>query len=220
MLEYCIALLAPHICLVCGAEGSLLCEWCAPDGVSPVPSRCYRCFVLTPDAGVCRSCRRQTSLEHVWVRTLYAGAPRELMYALKFSRAKAAAKIIAGLVDETVPYLPTDTVITFVPTATSRIRMRGYDQTKLIAKELARLRGLRCRPLLIRRGQTRQVGASRAQRARQAAQNYSARSTDGVTTVLVVDDILTTGATLESIAQILKDRGIKHVYGAVFAQKQ
>lgn len=220
MLEHFIAVIAPHTCAVCGVEGGLLCDWCVFDSIEPVPSRCYRCLRLSIQATTCGACRSKTPLESVWVRTLYDGAARRLLYALKFARAKMAARTIALLLDEAIPYIPEDMVITYIPTATRRVRIRGYDQTKLIAQELARLRGLRCKRLLIRHGQTRQVGATRAIRARQALQNYSAVKTEGTTSVLLVDDILTTGATLESAAKILKNAGIRHVYSAAFAQKQ
>lgn len=117
--------------------------------------------------------------------------------------------------------LGADTIITYVPTATSRVRIRGYDQTKLIAEEFARIRGLSCRRLLVRIGQARQVRSTRAQRAAQAAGNYIAvpgTTLDG--TVVLIDDIITTGATLGSAAKVLKKVGVKHVLGAVFAQKQ
>lgn len=220
MFERAISLVAPHVCIVCGREGTLLCKWCAAEFVDRVPERCYRCLALSQDAQVCHVCRRQSPLGNVWVRSLYGGTVRELLYILKFGRARAAATIVASLLDESLPYFPEDTVVTYVPTATRRVRVRGYDQTRCIARELARLRGLRCRRLLIRYGQTRQVGASRAERVRQAADNYGSISTPGIRSVLLVDDILTTGATLEAAAHVLKDSGIKHVYGAVFAQKQ
>lgn len=221
MVDRLIALLAPHVCLSCGREGGLLCVWCRYDAIDRVPQRCYRCYRLSPDNKTCAGCRKATALEYVWVRSHYAGLAHDLVYSLKFSRAKAAAGLIANLLDEALPYLPADTIVTYVPTATNRVRLRGYDQTRLIAKELARLRRLPCRRLLIRLGQTRQVRSSRAQRATHAADSYVCTSdVSQVGAVLLVDDIVTTGATLEFAAKALKQRGIKHVYGAVFAQKQ
>lgn len=221
MLERFISLLAPHQCMACGHEGSLLCEWCAFNAIELMPARCYRCFSVSVDSKVCSRCKKLTVLEYVWVRAQYADLAHDLVYALKFSRTKAAARVIAELLDESLPYLEKDTIITYVPTATSRVRIRGYDQTRLIAKELAAIRRLKCQKLLIRIGQTRQVRSGRLQRAEQAAGNYIA--VPGVpleTAVVLIDDIVTTGATLESAAKVLKSTGAKRVFGAAFAQKQ
>ncbi len=221
MLERFISLLAPHQCMACGCEGGLLCEWCIYDAVEELPERCYRCLGVSADSRVCSKCRKHTVLEHVWVRTQYADFAHDLVYALKFSRAKAAARVIASLLDESLPYLEEGTIITYVPTATSRVRVRGYDQTRLIARELATIRGLKCQRLLIRTGQARQVRSSKSQRAAQAAGSY--RPVSGLSadrTVLLIDDIVTTGATLESAAKVLRSAGVKHVYAAAFAQKQ
>ena len=221
MLDKLISLLAPHICLVCGSEGAVLCAWCSPDAIEVVPARCYRCNAVSQDSQVCANCRKKTVLEHVWVCSVYDGVPKRLVRKLKFERGKAASSAIAAMLDENLPYLPSDTVITYVPTATKRVRLRGYDQAELIAMHFAKRRGLVCTSLLIRHGHSRQVRSSRTVRAQQAAQSYTAkRSNLHYGTVLLIDDILTTGATIEAAAKILKKAGIKHINAAVFAQKQ
>lgn len=221
MFDKLISIIAPHTCLVCGSEGSLLCRWCAPDAVLPLPERCYRCSAVSRDSAVCKKCRRNSPLQYVWIRGQYSGTAKELIRRLKFVRAKAAASTVAEMMYESLPDLPKTTIITYIPTATSRIRLRGYDQSKLLAKEIAKRRGLRYSTLLVRHGQTRQVGADRKHRIKQAAKNYSVRQSSLLpgSTVLIIDDILTTGATLESAAKLLKNAGAKHVYGAVFAKK-
>lgn len=199
----------------------MLCAWCMPDAVPVQPSRCYRCHVLSQDSETCSKCRSDSPLRYVWVRGTYEAAAKELIYRMKFERAKAASLLVAELMDESIPYLPTDTVVTYVPTATSRIRTRGYDQSKLLAKGIAKQRDLQLQNLLIRRGQSRQVGSSRKHRIEQATHNYLTTSSSlNIDTVLLIDDITTTGATIEAAAKQLKQAGVKRVYGAVFAQKQ
>ncbi len=133
------------------------------------------------------------------------------------------AATIARLMNEYVPALPPEkTVMTYIPTATSRVRLRGYDQSQLIAREFARMRGMKLVCLLERHGQARQVGATKKQRLAQAAANYRIKRSVQIPeeTVLLVDDILTTGATLEAAAKLLKQSGVQHINAAVFAQKQ
>lgn len=221
MLEKIIGAIAPHICLVCESEGRLLCSWCAPDAVKVIPSRCYRCSASTQDDAVCKKCRTNTVLRYVWVASVYEGTAKQLIRKLKFERAKAAAKLIAEYIHQNTPNLPPETLVTYVPTANRRVRLRGYDQSKLVAQRLARLRRLKCAPLLVRHGHSRQVRSSRTARAKQAAENYTAKhETIPYQTVLLIDDILTTGATIEAAAKVLRKAGVKHVNAAVFAQKQ
>lgn len=221
MIDRLLGLLAPHVCIMCGTEGALLCSRCAPDATEPIPSRCYRCKAVTTDNAVCVSCKRNSPLRHVWVASLYGGPPKELVYQLKFGRTKQAASVIARYLHEIVPALPPDTVVTYVPTATSRVRQRGYDQAQLIAKAFAKQRGITCSELLIRHGQSRQVGSDRKHRLEQAVKNYQfKRIIPKGTEVLLIDDILTTGATLEASAKMLHQAGAKTVNAAVFAQKQ
>lgn len=221
MIDRFVSLLAPHECLICKQEGPLLCAWCRPDALDPVPGRCYHCKAVTQDSAVCAKCRRLSPLRHVWIATPYRDIAKELVYRLKFARAKSAARLIAQLLEDSVPYLPANTVVTYIPTATNRVRQRGYDQARLIAQAFAKQRSLQCAPLLIRHGQSRQVGADRKHRINQAIGNYSVIDQKRVqdAQILLIDDILTTGATVESAARVLKKAGAKVVNAAVFAQR-
>ncbi len=220
-IELVLSLIAPHECLACGEEGTLLCAICAHDAMDTVPDRCHRCLALSRDAAVCRKCKPASSMKYVWVTTEYAGIAKRLVHDFKFERAQAAHQPIAELMAETLPYLAPETVITHVPTATSRHRARGYDQSQLIATKLAELKGVRYLPLFERHGQTRQVGAAKKQRHDQAKGMFRLRKSTlpPKTVVILVDDILTTGSSIEAAAMLLKEAGIKQVSAAVFAQK-
>lgn len=222
VLDSLLGLIAPHSCLVCEQDGSLLCDMCADSYLEPVPPRCYRCLNLSTDSEVCRLCRKVSRIRHVWVATDYDGVAKQLASALKFERARAAATVIATHMADTLPYFSADTVITFVPTATSRERQRGYDQSRLIAKEIARIKKCQFAPLLGRTGQTRQVGAARDKRvAQMKASLYPLPSEiSSKLRIVLVDDIVTTGASIEAGAAALKSVGARHVSAAVFAQKQ
>lgn len=220
-VEKILAIITPHDCLLCGQEGALLCIWCAPDAFVQIPERCYRCQRLSKDAGVCTKCRRQSPCKNVWVGTEYTETAKQLVQVVKFAHKREGAVIIARYLHEQLPYLA-DAVIVPVPTASTRVRERGFDQAQLIAQELARLRELPCQQLLVRQTAVRQVGAKRQERIRQMdnAFRLSWRSQDvgHAKQILLIDDVLTTGATLESAARTLREAGHKNLYGAVFAQ--
>ena len=168
---------------------------------------------------VCQSCRRHGPLKHVWAACEYTALPRQLIHAFKFERAKAGHEPIAAQLVETVPFI--DATVVPVPTATSRVRQRGYDHTALIAKKFARERGLPYQNVLMRLGQARQVGAERSVRLVQAKEFFQIKPRQAVPErVLLIDDVLTTGATLQTAAKCLRRAGAKEVHAAVFAHKQ
>lgn len=221
LLDTVFSVIAPFECLSCGTEGKLLCSWCYPDAFLSLPDRCFLCKKLSVGSRVCPTCRRKTSLHSVWVRTNYDGLAKQLIHEIKFSRKVAAAETISEHMIICLPYLPDNVVVAHIPTASSRRRIRGYDQAELLAKGVATQLKLPYIGLLRRHGQLRQVGAKRDQRLRQLDEAFSVKNSDLVkdASILLVDDILTTGATLGSAAKVLKTAGAKRVYGCVFAQK-
>ncbi len=221
LLERIINVVAPHSCLVCDTEGKLLCNWCLPDACPSLPSRCYRCKSITDNNRTCHKCRRVSALKHVWVRTEYNGTAKGLVYRLKFSGARAAAPIIADYMQETLPYIEPALLVP-IPTATRRLRQRGYDHTHLLTRELSRTTGLQSVNALGRIGQSRQVGTKRTERYKQLAGAFRLAKSDAVrgAHILLVDDVVTTGATLEEAAKTLKQAGARTVDAVIFAQKQ
>jgi ComF family protein len=162
---------------------------------------------------------RKVAPRHVWIATEYNGLSKELIHRLKFERAKSASGIIASILDDFLPLLPDDTIVTYIPTTSSRIRLRGYDQSRLIAKQFAYQRSLVFEDLILRAITTRQVGSSRKTRFDQMVNAFEVKNPNTVQdqTVLLIDDVLTTGATIESASRILADSGAKRVEVAVFA---
>lgn len=214
--------MAPHRCLNCGSEGTLLCAWCLPDAFPRLPSRCFACQKAAADSTTCVKCRRHIPIKRIWAATQYEGLAHKLLHAYKFERALAAATIIASAISEALPYLPKDTIIVPVPTATSRIRQRGYDHAELIASHVAKLRGLNMIKAACRLTQSRQVGANRRQRKTQLQGAFIVTQPNVIkgASVLIIDDVATTGATLEALAGPLKSAGAKTICAAVFAQRQ
>jgi ComF family protein len=219
MLERLISVVAPHNCLVCGVEGSLVCAWCKPGVPETVPSRCFRCHTSTTDYATCAKCRRQSPLKHVWVSSEYTALPKKLVRSFKFERAQAAAPIIAEYMHELMPFL-SDILLVPVPTASSRLRYRGYDHIKLLTKQLSKTTNLPYDPALTRQGQSRQVGAKRNERLAQLSGSFRVVHADIIkhAKILLVDDVLTTGTTLSEVAKTLKQAGAKEVNAVVFAQ--
>jgi ComF family protein len=213
MFEQLFSIIAPHQCLDCGQEGTLLCRTCQ-DALPPPPLHCCRC-----GSASCQSCAAVPG--RVFAATEYTGVAKELIHKLKFERARAGAEHIAQVLARRLPaFVGDDVVVSFVPTAPKRVRIRGYDQAALIAHRVSALRKIPCLPLLARNGQQRQVGKSRAVRRKQLQGAFRASQPTIAHTkhVLLIDDVLTTGATLEAAAAVLYDAGARRVDGIVFAR--
>lgn len=141
---------------------------------------------------------------------------------LKFSRAQSVSEIAGSAILEVLPVLGSQTLVVHIPTAGSRYRQRGYDQAKLIAQVVAARRELEYSPALRRSGDVRQVGAGRKLRFTQMQHLFYVHDPRNVAgrDVLLVDDVLTTGATLQACAKVLKAAGARRVSAVVFAQKE
>ncbi len=219
MLERIIGLYAPHRCVGCGYEkNTLLCFECR-ESMPRVPSRCYRCRSSTRDFAVCEGCRKASPLRHVYVATHYDGVAKALLQQAKYERAQQGMREIAEI---TLPLLDNQTdgvVFVPVPTATSRVRQRGYDQAVLLASYLSRCTGRPMRTMLARLGQAHQVGANRHNRIKHLEGAFRLAGRQPIPShVLLVDDVATTGVTIETAARTLKKVGVRRVDAVVFSQ--
>ena len=198
----------------------MLCNLCAAVSLPDPPQRCYRCLAECPSA-LCFDCQKSTPLSGVWSACNYEGAAQAALHYFKFERARSAADLLAQAIVEQLPNLPSRFLVVPLPTASRRARQRGYDQAVELAKAISRKSGMSYKNLLARQGQTRQLGANRAQRQLQLARAWRIRAPDLVrdANILLIDDVLTTGATIESAAAILVRAGAKNICAATFSQK-
>ncbi len=211
--------MAPLECMGCSSEEGVLCTMCL-NTLPLVPSRCYRCQAATNNFEVCGSCRKYTKLGHVWVATVYEGLIKEVIHAYKYERVLSAHKQLSMMLVDALP-LVSDMIVVSVPTATSRVRQRGYDHTLLIAKDVAFQKNLIRKRPMVRFSQSRQVGSSRKARFEQLSNSFFVTRPQDIIgkKVLIIDDVITTGATVETIAALLKSTGAKEVNALVCSQK-
>lgn len=218
LVERLTSLIAPADCVVCATEGGYLCTTCRAKVVRKRPT-CHRCNKISDGHRTCPACRRHTQLAGAIVAAHYDGAVKELITKLKYEQAAAVAEVLAQLL---APLLssPDFDLITWVPGVPSRYRHRGYHQAELIARKLAAHTGLPTTALLARLETGSQVGLRRSERLEQVKGTFLARRPKLITgqRVLVVDDVLTTGATLSEAASVLKSAGAKTVWAAVAAK--
>jgi predicted amidophosphoribosyltransferase len=160
---------------------------------------------------------RVGELRVVW-GAVYEGRARELVAALKFHGRLDLARLAGGVVAATAAGAGLDCgrAVVPVPAAPLRLRRRGFDPGELIAAAVAGELGLPLVPCLARRSGRRQVGRDRAARLVDPPRVRLAGKPPRA--ALLVDDVLTTGATLGSCAAVLRRAGCPNVAAGVFAR--
>lgn len=219
MLDTLLSFTAPHHCSGCGLAGTLLCDNCKYDIISEPFSACVACGEgLGGRNGLCGDCK--LPYKRAW-----CVAPRQehlerLIDSFKFTYARSAYDPLAGLLDSYLPDLPRNVRIVPVPTINSHIRQRGYDHTLLIARRLGRLRKLAVDTSLRRQTSTMQRGVGARKRTEQAKKAFKCPTpADPEAIYLLIDDVITTGATVKYAAQTLIDAGAKTVWVASISRQ-
>ena len=219
MIDGLFGIIAPHHCYGCGVTGTVLCDCCKNDifeerNADKVTSgRTYASNTMCrPDA---------KPRQPTWCAAPRRGVLAEIIDAYKFQRVKAAHRPLAELLFESLPDLPGSTIIVPIPTAPRNVRVRGYDHMVLIARELSRLSGWKVSPLLQRTNNvTQHFTKTATERKRQAEKFFSIRKNpEPHRLYIIIDDIATTGATLDAAVHCLKSAGAKTVYTATIAKQ-
>lgn len=143
----------------------------------------------------------------------FDGVARQALLALKYRKRRTLARHLARLM---VRRLDLDRrgarsvdVVTWAPTSRARVVQRGFDQAELLARAVARELGVPCRRLLYRAHGPAQTGRRRAERL--DAPRFRSRTAVRPYRVLLVDDVVTTGATLTAAAAALRAAGVAEV---------
>lgn len=203
-IERALDLLFPPVCVGCGRVG----RWICP-----------RCWTRVSWVGERESPGTTPSVEQLVGVAMFTGTAREAVHALKFENHHAIAPMMARLMAARLGAGEAGLVVP-VPLHPSRKRERGYDQAALLARHLGRALGRPSRTDLLRRvrktrQQTTLGGEERRENVRGA---FSATGRLSGERILLVDDVYTTGSTMEEAARVLLDAGAASVTAVVFAR--
>jgi ComF family protein len=220
MLQKIVEFIAPAECVACHAQGSSLCAECAQAELTRKVPSCTFCNRLTPGGKTCSTCARKTALKGAYILWRYEDYAKELVRRFKYTNDRSTAKTLAGYLVEAFG-MPDCEVVTAVASDGSSLRSRGYNQSELLAKALAKRAGIPYSPALLRIKHEKQVRLNRAQRLKAVEGNFVCFKPAAVAgkRVLIVDDVITTGATMNECASVLKEAGAKAVWGLAVAKK-
>jgi predicted amidophosphoribosyltransferase len=204
LLQVASSLVAPPLCAACG-------RGCRADAV--ICTRCSRALGAAPPI----LSGGPQGIDRVWSSAPHEGVARSLVGALKFRHLLPVAELMAARMEWLAPGHLLGGAVVPVPAAPSRLRRRGFDPAGELAAALAARLGSDLSLCLARRGLGHQVGRRRAERMGRPPTiepiGESPRS------ALLVDDVLTTGATLTSCAMALRAAGARRVVALTFTRR-
>lgn len=221
-LDRLLATLLPVACLCCsrilepGRNPLLLCPVCMGRMQRPISNRCPRCFQSPPGVHSCGE--KRGPIDAIIAPWPYAPPLDAVLQGLKFKRLDYLGGALSDLLyDKLVDNLHGDETVTAIPLHPWRRLRRGFDQAECIARPLADRLGLPYRSLLRRGRWTKpQTRLGRKQRRSNLEGAFaSRRHFEG--SVLLVDDVLTTGATVEAAALALRHAGATRIVVATVA---
>lgn len=217
IVDRLLAVVAPHLCSGCSQIGSTFCDNCKYD-ISQEPFLgCILCEKLVA-TGICND--HKAGFNQAWVVGIRSGPLQRLIGGFKFRNMKAASVDLADLLHKRLPPLPRTTVFVPIPTTPAHIRERGYDHMLLIAKQLGRLRRLPVKTLLGRDNLLIQHHAGRRERFVQAASAFKVVGVvDPGATYILLDDVVTTGATILQATALLRQAGAMTVWVATTSRQ-
>lgn len=214
----------PRWCVGCGREGDFICLSCRRKLPRITPPICPVCGRPQPSGITCPDCARQiVEIDGIRAPFRFEGAIREAVHQLKYKNIRALDKPLSELMSDYLAAnpIPGDVLVP-VPLHPKRLRERGYNQSFLLANDLSKLCHLpvvdNC---LVRERyvspQARTATVDERRSNVRGAFTANARLTGS--RVLLIDDVSTSGATLDACAGALKSAGVTSVWGLVLARE-
>lgn len=217
--------LFPQWCLGCGREGSLICPSCRHSLSRVTPSLCPRCGRPQPSGALCPTCVSwPAKIDGIRAPFRFDGVMRQAIHQLKYRNLRTLAPSLAELLRDYLAANPIPAeVLVPVPLHPKRRRERGYNQSSLLARELGKLTGLAVVDDCLIRQRTalpQSRSASVEDRRRNVAKAFICRDHQlQERQVLLIDDVTTSGATLDACAAAVKASGAASVWGLALARE-
>ncbi|MDE2867641.1 MAG: ComF family protein [Chloroflexota bacterium] len=202
--------LFPPRCSACGRPGATLCQPCLATATLLPHPQCRQCTRPLTHGDQCARCRlERRRVDHLYVPYAYTPPILNAVHHFKYANKRYLAADLAALAMSALPSDLEVNLVVPIPLAASRERQRGYNQGRLLAAEIARHLDcpLDCNVLIRLRDTPPQTSLPRARRLNNVRGAFRALRKLSGTRILLVDDVTTTGATIEAATRALRRRG-------------
>lgn len=242
--NFFLDLLFPKYCVNCGLEGETVCFSCTQKIIPVVSQICPECHKLSERGEYHKKCSKDNPLKGIICASYFEEGPiREMIHNFKYNGVVELGESLAELMVKalkenfkiqisnykSISKLKTskfdignwEFVITFVPLHWRRQAQRGYNQSEILAKIISEKLSVVCCQLLVKlRSTKRQAELTGSNRRKNLERVFSAKTDIDIKNkrIIIVDDVTTTGSTLNECAKALKDAGAKEVWGLVVAR--
>lgn len=220
LTETILELIAPTRCSGCDLPGAVLCERCRAESLHPEPANCCPSCGAPHGALVCTECWSTTFAFSRAVSVGELSGPLARAVVLhKDAGERRLGAVLGDLVAAAIPMSWTDwaDTVTPIPATRAALRRRGFDHAHVIAEAIADHARLPLGPLLARHAAEDQRRLGRRERSQNAVGSFTVVA-EVPERILVVDDVFTTGATLDAAANELLAAGAREVRVAVVAR--
>ena len=231
--NYLLDILFPPYCINCGHENnSWLCFSCAKKIVPVVSQVCPVCEKLSPAGAYHLKCKKGKYLKGILSSAYFEEGPiREMIHNLKYNGLTSMVELLVDLMAKALTknfqfqilnfQSNSNFIITYVPLHWLRQAGRGYNQSELLARAIGEKIGIDVCPLLSKTKSTKRQVKLRGNARRKNLQDvFSLKSDVSIKNkkIIIVDDITTTGSTLNECAAVLKKAGAKEIWGLVVSR--
>ena len=213
--DFLIELFFPEFCLNCQRLGPSLCENCYHD---------LQFYFSQNKIQEIQGHFQKIYFDDLLIMAKFSGSLMKLLKTLKYQSGKNLAPFLAKMLYQHLA-IPQVDLISFIPLHPTKLRLRGYNQGQEIALELSRILQIPVKNLLEKKINTKSQAQVKSQEERlkrmqglfQVRAKYQNFIKDK--RILIIDDVLTTGATLNAVSQTLKEAQAKSVFGLIVASK-
>lgn len=220
--EFILDLIFPKTCFGCGKEGLWFCKTCKKEIKLIKTQTCYLCKRISLKGKICSKCKSHSNLSGVVVTTKYEGLIKQSVCALKYEGLSDVSRDLTKLMIKCLKEnkLTGDYLVVPIPLHKKKFYERGFNQSELLATEICNYFTWQMSKKLIKiKNTSSQVGQKGILRRKNLKNAFMWRG-ENITkkNILLVDDVLTTGSTLEEAARVLKVSGAKKIWAIVLSK--